>query len=192
MLFGERLTIVRKKKKISQDELAKAIGVHAPVIGRYERDEVKPSIEVAAKIAQSLGVSLDYLTGNSDLELDADVIKKKSGYPKAARKRPRSSFLCRGQHPAKCKSQKSFRCVKQKAPGLGAFVFYSLEVESFLLFCSSLISFTTSISLFVSAVSETEKLTSMESIGNPCNNSLLLINPDSLLDSILIPYTLKA
>jgi len=68
--------MVRKKKKISQDELAKAIGVHAPVIGRYERDEVKPSIEVAAKIAQSLGVSLDYLTGNSDLELDADVIKK--------------------------------------------------------------------------------------------------------------------
>jgi transcriptional regulator with XRE-family HTH domain len=76
MLFGERLTVVRKKKKISQDELAKTIGVHAPVIGRYERDEVKPSIEVAAKIAQALGVSLDYLTGNSDLELDADVIKK--------------------------------------------------------------------------------------------------------------------
>ena len=76
MLFGERLTMVRKKKRISQDELAKAIGVHAPVIGRYERDEVKPSVEVAAKIAQSLGVSLDYLTGNSDLELDADVIKK--------------------------------------------------------------------------------------------------------------------
>lgn len=76
MLFGERLALVRKKKKISQDELAKAIGVHAPVIGRYERDEVKPSIEVAAKIAQSLGVSLDYLTGNSDLELDVDVIKK--------------------------------------------------------------------------------------------------------------------
>jgi transcriptional regulator with XRE-family HTH domain len=76
MLFGERLTLVRKKKKTSQDELAKAIGVHAPVIGRYERDEVKPSIEVAAKIAQALGVSLDYLAGNSDLELDADVIKR--------------------------------------------------------------------------------------------------------------------
>lgn len=76
MLFGERLVSVRKKKKISQDELAKAIGVHAPVIGRYERDEVKPSIEVAARIAQALGVSLDYLTGNSNLELDADVIKK--------------------------------------------------------------------------------------------------------------------
>jgi transcriptional regulator with XRE-family HTH domain len=46
MLFGERLLSIRKAKKSSQEELAKAIGVHAPVIGRYERGEVKPSIEV--------------------------------------------------------------------------------------------------------------------------------------------------
>ena len=29
-------------KKMSQDDLAKNIGVHAPVIGRYKRSEVKP------------------------------------------------------------------------------------------------------------------------------------------------------
>ncbi len=74
MLFGERLLSTRKKKKISQDELAKQIGVHAPVIGRYERDEVKPSIEAAFKIAKALEVSLDYLTGLSDLELDKSII----------------------------------------------------------------------------------------------------------------------
>jgi hypothetical protein len=33
-------------------------------------------IEVAARIAQVLGISLDYLVGNTDLLLDADVIKK--------------------------------------------------------------------------------------------------------------------
>lgn len=76
MLFGERLAIVRKKKKISQDELAKTIGAHAPVIGRYERNEVKPSIDVATKIAEALGVSLDYLTGHSDLELDKAVLNR--------------------------------------------------------------------------------------------------------------------
>ena len=75
MLFGERLLNTRKKKKISQDELAKTIGVHAPIIGRYERGEVKPSIEMAAKIAEALKVSLDYLTGLSDLELDATTTK---------------------------------------------------------------------------------------------------------------------
>ncbi len=74
MLFGERLAYTRKKKKISQDELAKKVGVHAPVIGRYERDEVKPSIETAFKIAKALKVSLDYLTGLSDLELDEGVV----------------------------------------------------------------------------------------------------------------------
>ena len=74
MLFGERLLSTRKKKKLSQDELAKQIGVHAPVIGRYERDEVKPSIETAFKIAKALKVSLDYLTGLSDLELDKNIV----------------------------------------------------------------------------------------------------------------------
>lgn len=76
MLFGERLLSVRKKKKISQDELAKKLGVHAPVIGRYERNEVKPSIEMAANLANALGVSLDYLVGVADLELDKSVVEK--------------------------------------------------------------------------------------------------------------------
>lgn len=53
--------------------------MHGAVIGRYERDEVKPSIEVAAKIAQVLGVSLDYLVDNTDLLLNTDVIKKNTG-----------------------------------------------------------------------------------------------------------------
>jgi transcriptional regulator with XRE-family HTH domain len=46
------------------------------VIGRYERDEVKPSIEMAAAIADALEVSLDYLVGNTDLLLDKSIIKR--------------------------------------------------------------------------------------------------------------------
>lgn len=76
IIFGKRLTEVRKDKKLSQDELAKKLDMQGAVIGRYERDEVKPSIEVAAKIAQALGVSLDYLVGNTDMLLEADVIKR--------------------------------------------------------------------------------------------------------------------
>lgn len=74
--FGKRLGEVRKDRKLSQDDLAKKLDLQGAVIGRYERDEVKPSIEVAARIAQVLGISLDYLVGNTDLSLDADVIKK--------------------------------------------------------------------------------------------------------------------
>lgn len=74
--FGKRLTEVRKENKISQDTLAKKIGVHGAVIGRYERDEVKPSIEVAAQIAEALEISLDYLVGNTNLMLDNNIIHR--------------------------------------------------------------------------------------------------------------------
>jgi transcriptional regulator with XRE-family HTH domain len=74
--FGKRLSEVRKTKKMSQDELAKNLNVHGAVIGRYERDEVKPSIEMAAAIAEALEVSLDYLVGNTDLLLEKNVINK--------------------------------------------------------------------------------------------------------------------
>ena len=66
MTFGERVVVLRKQLKLSQDDLAKKVGTSAPIIGRYERNEIKPSIEVAAKISDSLGVSVDYLIGQSD------------------------------------------------------------------------------------------------------------------------------
>lgn len=66
MTFGERITLIRKQLKLSQEDLAKKIGTSAPIVGRYEREEIKPSIDVAAKLADALGVSLDYLLGKSD------------------------------------------------------------------------------------------------------------------------------
>ena len=66
MTFGERIQLIRKQLKWSQTDLAKKIGTSAPIIGRYEREEIKPSIDVASKIADALGVTLDYLLGKSD------------------------------------------------------------------------------------------------------------------------------
>ncbi len=66
MTFGERITHIRKQLKWSQDDLAKKIGTSAPIVGRYEREEIKPSIDVAAKLADALGVTIDYLLGKSD------------------------------------------------------------------------------------------------------------------------------
>ncbi len=70
MTFGERLMLVRKKKNLSQSEVGKKIGINGDAVGRYERNEVRPTIEMATKLAQSLEVSLDYLVGNTDVELD--------------------------------------------------------------------------------------------------------------------------
>lgn len=76
MEFGERLTMIRKDKKMSQSELAKKVGIHSNVLGRYERGEARPFVEMAAKLAEALDVSLDYLYGNTQLELDADMLKR--------------------------------------------------------------------------------------------------------------------
>lgn len=76
MSFGKRLIEVRKSKKFSQDDVAKKVGVHGAVIGRYERDEVKPSIETATQIANALEVSLDYLVGSTEVLLDKSIINR--------------------------------------------------------------------------------------------------------------------
>jgi transcriptional regulator with XRE-family HTH domain len=76
MEFGKRLAQIRKEKKLSQGELAKMVDIHANVLGRYERSEARPFVEMAAKLADALEVSLDYLVGNSDLKFDKETINR--------------------------------------------------------------------------------------------------------------------
>lgn len=76
MSFGKRLQEARKNKNLSQEEIAKELNTKAPVIGRYERDEMKPSIEVATKLADLLEVSLDYLVGKTDVQLDKVTLNR--------------------------------------------------------------------------------------------------------------------
>ena len=59
--FGNRLLSLRKEQGWSQPELGKKIGTSGAIIGRYERGEITPSIEVAKKLADAFGVTLDYL-----------------------------------------------------------------------------------------------------------------------------------
>jgi transcriptional regulator with XRE-family HTH domain len=76
MTFGERLILVRKKKKLSQADVGKKISINGDAVGRYERNEVRPTIEMATKLAQALEVSLDYLAGNTDTELDKAMLSR--------------------------------------------------------------------------------------------------------------------
>jgi transcriptional regulator with XRE-family HTH domain len=76
MDFGSIVVELRKQKKISQTDLAAKLGIHKNVLGRYERNEVLPSIEIARKIADILDVSLDYLTGKTDVEMDKAIQKR--------------------------------------------------------------------------------------------------------------------
>ncbi len=77
MTFGERLMYCRKQKKISQNILGNKANVSGSIIGKYERNEMKPSIDIAKKIAKVLGVSLDYLAGETEIKIiKRDMIKR--------------------------------------------------------------------------------------------------------------------
>ncbi len=73
MDFGSTVAELRKLKRISQKDLASQLGIHKNVLGRYERNEVFPSIDIARKIADILDVSLDYLTGKHDIQIDKNT-----------------------------------------------------------------------------------------------------------------------
>ena len=74
MELQERLKQARNEKKISQQELAKLVGVHYTNIGRYERGEAVPSAHVLNKLAQSLDVTPDYLiNGTLDDKADSSI-----------------------------------------------------------------------------------------------------------------------
>ena len=66
MKIGDKISSLRKQKGLNRDELGKILGTSGAVIGRYERDEITPSVEIARKMADALEVSLDYLTGSTD------------------------------------------------------------------------------------------------------------------------------
>lgn len=76
MTFGERLTQVRKRKNFSQAEIGKKIGINGDAYGRYERNDVRPTIEMATQLADTLVVSIDYLVGKIDIEVDKSIVEK--------------------------------------------------------------------------------------------------------------------
>ncbi|MGV7108135.1 helix-turn-helix domain-containing protein [Flavobacterium sp. U410] len=67
MIISNNITRLRKEKNLSREDLGGIVGTSGAVIGRYERNEITPSVEIANKIAQALEVSLDYLVGNNTM-----------------------------------------------------------------------------------------------------------------------------
>ena len=62
---------------MTQADLGKAVGTSGGIIGKYERDEIKPSIETAAKIADSLNVTIDFLVKDGEYQnIDNDALKR--------------------------------------------------------------------------------------------------------------------
>jgi len=75
--IGSKISILRKEKKWSQSDLAQEINASREIIGKYERNENLPSIEMTLKMAKAFGVTVDFLLGESDFaSYDKETISR--------------------------------------------------------------------------------------------------------------------
>lgn len=63
MTLGEKIALGRKERNWTQSELGNHIGTSRELIGKYERGDIQPPLDVVARIAVTLNLSLDYLAG---------------------------------------------------------------------------------------------------------------------------------
>lgn len=77
--FGKRLRDCRKEKGLSQNEVAKLLNTNHSVIGKYERDDVNPSIDAVRRLAELLDTTVAYLVGEADtneLFKNSDMLRR--------------------------------------------------------------------------------------------------------------------
>ena len=79
-MIGQRLKLARGAAGLSLRALEGRISgrVTAQAIGKYERNESMPSSGVLIALADALGVSVEYLTSDQDLVLEAVEFRKKA------------------------------------------------------------------------------------------------------------------
>ncbi|MFC5467685.1 helix-turn-helix domain-containing protein [Cohnella suwonensis] len=66
MSMGERLRELRLRRKISQEEVAKHIGITRSAYSHYEINNRQPVYETLIKLAAFFDVSLDYIIGGAN------------------------------------------------------------------------------------------------------------------------------
>jgi putative transcriptional regulator len=76
MTLHNRIAVFRAERGISRRDLAVAVGVNNQTIGYLERGDYKPSLELAMKIAQHFGVSVEMLFSFRSFEPIAMTLKR--------------------------------------------------------------------------------------------------------------------
>lgn len=67
-VFGEKIVEQRKRKGITQQELADALNISRSTLAGYEAENKKPSYKVLVRIAEYFGVTVDYLLRSTDTQ----------------------------------------------------------------------------------------------------------------------------
>lgn len=70
MTTGEKLAVLRKKKNLTQEQLAEILGVSRQSVSRWEMDVAFPETEKLVKLGRLLECSIDYLLNADKKEQD--------------------------------------------------------------------------------------------------------------------------
>jgi len=71
MSIGKRIRKRRQELKLTQEDLASALGLTPQHISGIEQDKRNPSLSSLAKLAEELGITVDYLvTGKEGVIVD--------------------------------------------------------------------------------------------------------------------------
>lgn len=62
-----RIKVLREEFRYTQQDLANRLNASKSVIGLYESETRKPSLEILIKLSQIFDCSIDYLLGKSDI-----------------------------------------------------------------------------------------------------------------------------
>jgi transcriptional regulator with XRE-family HTH domain len=63
---GNRITLLREKHALTQEELARKLGISRSALSHYETNRREPDYETLSKLADMFLVSVDYLLGRTD------------------------------------------------------------------------------------------------------------------------------
>ncbi|WP_044782857.1 MULTISPECIES: helix-turn-helix domain-containing protein [Bacillus cereus group] len=78
---GERLIHFRKKRGLTQYDIAGYLNVARPTYTNWEANRAEPDLSTLIKISEYLGISLDTLVGRKcDIDVQLEEIKTKISY----------------------------------------------------------------------------------------------------------------
>lgn len=74
MNLGNKITELRKKNNLSQEDVAEKVGVTRQTISKWELEETTPDIKQAKELSKIFNVSLDELTDNDVKNILVDKV----------------------------------------------------------------------------------------------------------------------
>lgn len=78
--IGDKIKELRKQSKMTQQELAKKLGITPSAVGMYEQNRREPKYEVLEQLSKIFSVTCDHLLGaDENLALSSPVLYRTRG-----------------------------------------------------------------------------------------------------------------